>query len=246
MEQLVAKDDASVYHASWAELAEVVAAVGGCDALIVDAPYSERTHAGHDEAATSKNRTAGPGAFSVLDYGHWSDVDVRSFVGAFAPMVRGWIVTITDHVLAPHWENALGGLGLNVFSPLAFVAPRGPRLAGDGPAQWATWIVVARPRGAEWLKWGSLPGAYVLPRGSGGRPSLIGGKHQWLMDRLVEDYSRPGDLICDPCCGAGTTLTAALRTGRRAIGGDINREHAEMAARAVGGMVQRPLFGGAA
>jgi DNA modification methylase len=49
------------------------------------------------------------------------------------------------------------------------------------------------------------------------------------MSRLCEDYSRPGDLVVDPCCGAGTTLVAALRSGRRAIGGDINPEHAELA-----------------
>jgi DNA modification methylase len=64
------------------------------------------------------------------------------------------------------------------------------------------------------------------------------------MERLVEDYSRPGDLVCDPCCGAGTTLEAALRTGRLAVGGDVLREHAELSARRVGGMVQRPLFAG--
>jgi tRNA G10 N-methylase Trm11 len=42
------------------------------------------------------------------------------------------------------------------------------------------------------------------------------------MRALVRDYSRPGDLVCDPCCGAGTTLRAAIEEGRRAIGGDID------------------------
>jgi DNA modification methylase len=63
------------------------------------------------------------------------------------------------------------------------------------------------------------------------------------MERLVEYYSRPGDLVCDPCCGAGTALLAALRTGRRAVGGDAMREHAELAADRCGRrMIQRPLL----
>lgn len=255
MEQLVAKDDASVYHASWAELAEVVAAAGGCDALIVDAPYSERTHAGHDTGTGKPNRDlnrSDGGCYQAanrraINYSAWCDNDVCSFVEAWSALVGGWFVTITDHVLAPTWASALDACGRYVFAPMPFVALGSRvRLSGDGPSNWTTWIVVARPRTKEAAKWGTLPGAYVLPPGHSGRMDVVGGKPAWLMDRLVEDYSRPGDLICDPCCGAGTTLTAALRTGRRAIGGDINREHAEMAARAVGGMVQRPLFGGAA
>lgn len=243
MEQLVAKDDASVYHASWAELAEVVAAAGGCDALIVDAPYSERTHGGHNDKRIDLTEMS----YRKINYAHWSSVDVRAFVSSWAPLCSGWMVSITDHVLAPHWEAAMATAGRYTFSPVAFVAPGSRvRVCGDGPAQWSVFIVVSRPKRKEFLSWGALPGAYVLPPGFAERLEVVGGKPAWLMDRLVEDYSRPGDLICDPCCGAGTTLTAALRTGRRAIGGDKNREHAEMAARAVGGMVQRPLFGGAA
>lgn len=52
---------------------------------------------------------------------------------------------------------------------------------------------------------------------SGGR-----GKPQWLMRALVQDYSLPGDLVCDPLAGWGSTLRAALDTGRRAIGGEID------------------------
>ena len=59
---------------------------------------------------------------------------------------------------------------------------------------------------------------------------VVGGKPIWLIQRLVEDYSHPGDLCVDPCCGAGTLAAAAIRTGRRAIIGDSMREHADLAA----------------
>lgn len=46
------------------------------------------------------------------------------------------------------------------------------------------------------------------------------GKPEWLMRALVRDYSRAGDLVCDPLAGYGTTLHAAIAEGRRAIGSE--------------------------
>jgi len=238
-ELLCDKPDVSVWHATWEEL---LPKVGDVDAVIVDAPYSKRTHAGHDEKAKVQNRNGDTDGFREIDYEAWDEKDVAAFVRAWEPKARSWFVTITDHVLVPAWEAELAAKGRYVFSPIAYIAPRGPRVAGDGPAQWTTWIIAARPKEKRFLGWGSLPGGYVLPHGFGGRPRVAGGKSQWLMDRLVEHYSRPGDLIADPCCGGGSTLLGALRTGRRAIGGDMKREHAEIAAAACGAMVQRPMF----
>jgi site-specific DNA-methyltransferase (adenine-specific) len=44
------------------------------------------------------------------------------------------------------------------------------------------------------------------------------------MQSIVKDYSRPGDLIVDPCAGGGTTLLAAAIEGRRAIGAECDPE----------------------
>jgi hypothetical protein len=248
----------AVHTCDWRALLDVVPR---CDALIVDAPYSEKTHVGHRKGAGVSNMvTMRPTERRDLDYLAWTHEDVTAFVGAWAPRCCGWFVTITDHELAPVWSAALASSGRLAFAPLPFVSSGSRvRLAGDGPSCWAVWIVVARPRSAAFARWGALPGAYVLPAGlldMRGNPfCVVGGKPLWLMERLVEDYSRPGDLICDPCCGAGTTLVAALRTGRHAVGGDCKPEHAQiardwctaeseqstLAARRAG---QVPLFGG--
>lgn len=41
-----------------------------------------------------------------------------------------------------------------------------------------------------------------------------------LLEPLVRAHSRVGELVVDPFCGSGTTLVAAVRAGRRAIGID--------------------------
>ena len=66
------------------------------------------------------------------------------------------------------------------------------------------------------------------------------------MNALVRDYSRPGDLVCDPFAGWGSTLAAAVANGRRAIGAEMDAAaHAE-AVRRLGRPLQIDMFGGAA
>jgi site-specific DNA-methyltransferase (adenine-specific) len=52
-----------------------------------------------------------------------------------------------------------------------------------------------------------------------------------LLERIVRAASDPGGCVLDPCCGSGTTLVAAARLGRRAIGGDSSREAIDLAQR---------------
>ena len=195
---------------------ETLADVEHVDAVIVDAPYSARTHDGHDRAVSGSGNIMK----RAINYSGWTADDVRAFVDSWAPRCRGWFVTITDHELAPVWADALEDAGRYVFAPLPWVAKGSRvRLAGDGPSCWTCWIVVARPRTREAAKWGTLPGAYVI---NAERASHIGGKPLALMEALIRDYTRPGDLVCDPCAGYGTTLAAAIRNGREAIGSELD------------------------
>jgi modification methylase len=43
-----------------------------------------------------------------------------------------------------------------------------------------------------------------------------------LAAALIEDYTRPGDLVLDPLAGIGTTLVEAVHAGRNAIGIEID------------------------
>ena len=186
------------------------------DAIIMDAPWSERTHSGQAES-----RSDG-GKLTDINYSHWTPDDVQECVWQLGPRCRGWWVSLTDHVLVPAWERALADSGRVTFAPLpAVVRGSRPRFCGDGPACVTTQVVVARPRGEPYSKWGALPGDYRVSRG---RQYRIGGKPLELMRQIVGHYTRPGDLILDPCAGGGTTLVAAVLEGRRAVGCEIDPE----------------------
>lgn len=200
-----------------AVLGDVVA-----DALIADPPFGAATHS-HHNASAKGHREAGkeaPPTRRALNYDPWTVDDVNEFVDAWAPRVRGWFCVMTSHDLVAAYRSALSRQGRYVFPPLPCVI-RGMniRLGGDGPSGWTIYLVVARPRTREFSTWGTLPGAYIArPR----RKGRIGGKPRDLMLEIVRDYSRPGDLVVDPCAGYGTTLRAAELLGRRAVGAEID------------------------
>ncbi len=53
--------------------------------------------------------------------------------------------------------------------------------------------------------------------------------HKWGQplseaEKIIRRFSRPGDLVFDPCVGGGTIPAAAARTGRRVIGSELDEK----------------------
>lgn len=49
------------------------------------------------------------------------------------------------------------------------------------------------------------------------------------MRRLIEKFTKEGDLIIDPYCGSGSTLVACAKLRREFVGCDIKPEYCKMA-----------------
>jgi hypothetical protein len=193
------------------------------DAVICDPPYGARTHDSEPKRNDTFER-AGAGYDPrglVPDYAAWTPEHVAQFVECWSRRCRGWMVALTSHDLIPAWEAAYDRFDRYCFAPIPCVI-RGMsvRLLGDGPSSWTVYAIVARPKRKEFMSWGTLDGAYVVPQSreaGGGR-----GKPAWLMNALIRDYTRKGDLVCDPFAGWGSTLAAAIANGRKAIGAEAD------------------------
>lgn len=75
-----------------------------------------------------------------------------------------------------------------------------------------------------------------------------------LFEYLIKTYTRPGEIVLDPCVGSGTTALAAYKTGRDFIAGDITESYVQIARerltrarldqpiQVAPGLVQRTMF----
>jgi hypothetical protein len=182
-----------------------------------------------------------------IEYKPWNADDVTRFVEWAHPRTRGWMVCMCDHALAPAYIAAMEAQGRYAFAPLVWYSPGSRvRMGGDGPACWVVWLIISRPKGAPYSTWGSLPGGYMYStQGNRSDPSeanYIGGKPLDLMRAIVRDYSRPGDTVCDPTAGWGTTLRAAQETGRLWIGSEMDPHAHAVATKRLAQPYTPPLF----
>lgn len=212
------------------------------DHTVSDPPYGKRTHEGQQHERWGPASDAWVSA-AGLRYDHLEPATLRAVAAQLVRVTRKWILVMTSHDLIPAWEEALGALGRYVFAPLPILLPgMNVRLQGDGPSSWAVYLVVCRPVG---YKDGTKPGGYTGSPGTAQERALPvkGSKPLWLMEQILEDYTAPGDLILDPFAGAGTTLLAAARKGRRALGFELNPTHYEIARRRLAGEAVRAPAG---
>ncbi len=185
------------------------------DTTIVDPPYGHQVHDGQSKRTDFRDGNIR----RDLSYSNFTPEDVREFVEFCAPRTRGWFAVMSCHALRPVWYDELERAGLYAFAPVFCIIPgMTVRLCGDGPSSEGVYLTVARPQSLS--RWGTLPGYYLHTRKG---DQHIGGKPLAMMQAIVGDYSKPGDLICDPCAGRATTAHAALSLGRKFIGSEIDK-----------------------
>jgi DNA modification methylase len=221
---------------------EILPQLSAVDHVIADPPYEADAH-------TKGRRVKRSDGLAPEDKWAWIDrngtpryetlpfppmtQDGRIAASAeFARVARRWVLVFCQAEGAHEWERALVMQGLSRRRWCVWVKPDGqPQFSGDRPGVGYETILACHATGRSRWNSGGKVGVFTHNK-SDGRPSPHPTtKPEPLMCELVADFTDPGDMILDPFMGSGTTLVAAKRLGRKAIGIELEEKYCEIAAR---------------
>jgi site-specific DNA-methyltransferase (adenine-specific) len=216
MQPYYQQDGITIYHG---DCREVLPQLPEVDHVISDPPYSDDTHSG---------ARTGRGDVALVDFNSTSADLVRETLALVR--VKRWGVMTVDwqHVLP---LKAVPPRGWKFVRHGVWIKPNGtPQFTGDRPAQgWeAVAILHADVNGRMRWNGGGLPATWTHCKVSGLHPT---GKPEPLLLDFVTQFTDAGETVLDPFMGSGTTLVAAKRLGRTAIGIELEERYCEIAAR---------------
>ena len=197
--------------------------------------------AGGADAASFDDRFAGPAELAA-----W----LRARLVVTLPAVRdsGLVAIHCDWRACAHVRLLLDEL----LGPAAFVNHLiwSYGLGGSSPRGFARKhddiLLFARRAGAHWFEAPRVPATSARLRGqskkmtdvlaipainnmAAERTGYPTQKPLALLEVLVGACCPPGGVVLDPCCGSGTSLVAAARLGRDAVGFDVSKRAAQIA-----------------
>lgn len=204
--------------------------LGAVDHIISDPPYEESLHASKNKLSTRLRNDGGPD-LQGLDFG--SINDIREEVATTAARIcKGWFIAFCTVEGTWEWAQVINAGPMKYKRACAWIKPDStPQLNGQCPAQGYECFVCAWA-GEGRSRWnaGGKRGVYTHlvnnPERTGLHPTE---KPRRLMSEIVADFTQPGDLICDPFMGSGTTGVAAVRAGRRFVGIELNPTYFDLA-----------------
>jgi DNA modification methylase len=198
---------------------------GSIDVTITDPPYSEHVH-----SCQMRGAAGWKGEIAVerdLGFAALSDALREGVADEIARLTARWALVFSDTESAHLWRDSLENAGMEYVRTMFWRKVGGaPQFTGDRPAVACESITVCHQKGRKWWNGGGKQGFYdtpiVLDRGAGETRLHTTQKPLALMEALVRDFTDPGETIADPFAGSGTTLVAAKRLGRKAIGWEIS------------------------
>lgn len=197
---------------------EILPQLTGVEHVISDPPYDKRTH----ERARSLK---GGGSDIAIDFEH---LESMTHVPLMLQVARRWSIAFCALEQLGEYQKAAGDLAW--IRGGLWDRPDGtPQISGDRPAQGGEGIAVMHsPQTKKRWNAGGKRGTWRcgVDRSSVDHPTC---KPLKLMLEIVADFTEPGELVCDPYMGSGTTGIACLRTGRKFIGIEIDPKHYDTA-----------------
>lgn len=198
------------------------------DHVITDPPYSAHTH---------RNMRGNRGAKGIVTrdcgFAPMTGVLRRAFVKEAVRVARGWLVIFSDWESISWWRISLDAAGGSYRRSIPWIRWSSPQFNKQSPPTGSEAIVIGQPtrpvviakptsRQAFWLAGGRTHYDVKCLRA---RQKLDGGdrtkeqaeKPLELMCQILEDCTKPDDVVLDPFGGAGTTAAACVALGRSCI-----------------------------
>lgn len=226
------RDGVTIYHGDCRDLLPIA-----CDHVITDPPYDTETHAGARTSARAATWSPETGRQSFdainaipIDF---DPLDVAAVVPVLLRCARRWTLSFCALEMLGDYRRAAADAWIR--AGFWHRSDGAPQFTGDRPAQPGEGIAImhralsaGREGRTEW-NGGGRHAFYEFCTVKHGRMHPTQ-KPELLVAALVADFTAPGETILDPFAGSMTTLVAAKRLGRRAIGIEIEEKYCELAA----------------
>jgi hypothetical protein len=239
------QDDAvTIYHGRCEQVMNDVAPY--CDHVLTDPPYARDVYT-RLRAPNTKDGSGTPGRLGIRNHQCSSNsiaklaagdigaideliIPVGTLIGA---LCKRWALVFSDAESTHLWRESLTKGSMRYVRTGAWVKPDPmPQFSGDRPCVGFEPCTIAHAQGAMRWNGGGTAAVWTYNTVKGGTTARHGHpcpKPEPLMAALVRLFTDPGDMILDPFMGSGTTLAAAKRLGRKAIGIEMAEEHCEAA-----------------
>ena len=208
---------------------EIMPTLGAVDHVIGDPPF---------EAIMHESKSGMKGLVRPDGSHHWKPLDfapideIRDGVVALGSQCAGWFIMFCTSEGVGRWADSINASPLKYKRACIWIKPDAtPQMNGQGPAQGAEHFVCAWA-GKGFARWnaGGKRGVYTHNTNSPDRTGLHPTeKPVSLMAELLQDFTNPEQLICDPFMGSGTTGVAAVKLGRNFIGIEQNERYFDLA-----------------
>lgn len=210
---------------------DVLSGLRDVRAVIADPPYACLDAA--DIAKPASRRTGHGGrvrrnAVWEVDEAAWAALISRLMAAAAVAVTDGWVHVWCAAELLGQMRSHGEAHGLRYHCPFAFCKTN----------------PVPRIRSEQWQSAVETAGVFSVgkARFTGNHPNWYCGPFEYpagrwhetqksldLVRYLVERYTEPGDLVCDPCAGSANIITACLSLGRRCVAVELDPAICEVA-----------------
>lgn len=207
------------------------------DHVIGDPPYEDELHKAMGRIQRNDGREM------VDDLGFDGVNAGRAAIAAAAVSASsGWVILFTLAEGVRAWRDDLQAVKAKWDTTCFWIKPdSSPRFNGQGPARGAECFVTCWA-GTGYRRWngGGKRGVYTHCVNQGRQGEHPTEKPVPLMMEIVADFTRPGETVCDPFMGSGTTGVACAKSGRAFVGIEQNERWFDLSCRRIEEAYRQP------